>query len=360
MARSFKQALTTNNGLTTSGYTGSIGYTGSAGSGGDIVGYSGSAGGAAIAGNLTVTGTGFLTIPIGTTAQRPATASNGAMRINSTTNYLEVYYNGSWSNVSAVGLGQSAASAAASATALQSAGINTNGNYWINIGGTPTEVYVDFNLAGGPYVLVMVAASTGTVYDYDSTVWTNTTGGVATALNPALDENQVSSAFYTLLTTRTGLALHNNSSSYFHYTDHTSGTPRALANGSSGVPTSTSPNGTTIAPNNIIPAASPARALGWWNAITDAGFAAQSNGATYYRYGYSHGTPDPTQFGWCRFGFTADLDSSDSRDRGIGIGIKNAGGGPVATFTASAGRWDYNDGTTGRKNNLRGFLYIKN
>lgn len=299
-------------------------------------------------------------VSIGTTAQRPATSANGTMRINTTTNFLEIFYNGVWNSFAAVGLGRSSANPAASASALLAAGISTNGNYWINVAGVATEMYVDFTLAGGPYVLVMVAASTGTVYDYDSTVWTSTTGGGTLALDPTSDTNQVSSAFYSLTTTRTGLALFNNSSSYFHYVDHAAGTPRALANGSAGVPTSISPNGTTILPNNIIPATSPARALGWFNAVTDAGFAAQTNGATYYRYGWNHGTPDPTNFGWCRFGFTADLDPSDSRDRGIGIGIKNAGGGPVGTFTASAGRWDFNDGTTGRKNNLRGFLYVKN
>lgn len=304
----------------------------------------------------TTTGTG---LPVGTTAQRPASPTNGLMRINSTTNFIEVFYSGGWNNIVSVGVGRTSANPAASATALLAAGITTNGNYWINIGGTPTEMYVDFTLAGGPYLLVMVAASTGTVYDYDSTVWTNTTGGVTTALDPNLDTNQVSSAFYTLATTRTGLALRNPSTAYFHYLDHTSGTPRALANGAT-PPTAVSPNATTIAANNIIPAGSPSRALGWWNAITDAGLTASTNGATYYRYGYSHGTPDPAQFGWCRFGWTSDLDSSDSRDRGIGIGIKNAGGGPVASFSASAGRFDYNDGTTGFKNNLRGFLYIKN
>ena len=302
---------------------------------------------------------GSATLTVGNTEQRPANPTNGAMRINSATNYVEVYYNGIWNNLAPIGLGKSAASAAASATALQNAGYTTNGNYWINIGGTATEVYVDFTLAGGPYVLVMVAASTGTVYDYDSTVWTNTSGGVTTALDPTLDTNQVSAAFYTLSTTRTGLALRNPSTAYFHYLDHTAGTPRALANGAT-PPSTASPNGTTIAANNIIPASSPARALGWWNAITDAGYTAQTNGATYYRYGWAHGTPDPSQFGYVRFGFSADLDSSDSRDRGIGIGIKNAGGGPVGSFSASAGRWDYNDGNTGYKNNLRGFLYVKN
>jgi hypothetical protein len=348
MGKSLQQLLITNYNLSPSGYTGSqggVGYVGSAGTSG-VNGYTGSAG--------TING-----LPIGTTAERPVSPIDGTIRINTTLSSVEVFYSNVWTSIAGVGLGKSSLAPAASATALAAAGFSINGNYWININGISTEVYVDFTLNGGPYILVMVAASTGTAYDYDSTVWTNTTGGVTTALDPALDTNQVSAAFYNLATTRTGLALRNPSSSYFHYLDHTSGTPRALANGSP-APTAATPNGTTIAPNNIIPSASPARALGWWNAVVDSGLTAATNGSTYYRYGYSHGTPEPSQFGYCRFGFTADQDSSDSRDRGIGIGIKNAGGGPVASFSASAGRFDYNDGTTGYKNNLRGFLYIKN
>jgi hypothetical protein len=334
--RSYQELIVTNFGLSPSGYTGSRGDVGYAGSAGAING-----------------------LPIGTTAERPASPIDGTIRINTTLSSVEVFYGNVWTSIAGVGIGKSSLAPAASATALQAAGFSINGNYWININGTATEVYVDFTLAGGPYILVMVTASTGTVYDYDSAVWTNTTGGVTTALDPALDTNQVSAAFYNLATTRTGLALRSPSSAYFHYLDHTSGTPRTLANGSP-APTAATPNGTTIAPNNIIPSASPARALGWWNAVVDSGLTAATNGSTYYRYGYSHGTPEPSQFGYCRFGWTADQDSSDSRDRGIGIGIKNAGGGPVASFSASAGRFDYNDGTTGYKNNLRGFLYIKN
>lgn len=102
-ARSFQELLVTNFGLSPSG------YTGSAGTGGDVTGYSGSSGGAAIGGNLFVSGdltissTGFIGLPIGTTAQRPASPANGAMRINTSTNYLEVYYNGGWSNLSFIG-----------------------------------------------------------------------------------------------------------------------------------------------------------------------------------------------------------------------------------------------------------------
>ena len=352
------------------GYAGSTGYTGSTalgytGSASTVAGYTGSAaagGGASTPSAVSDqqnSSNGAFALPVGNTAQRPVTAYNGYTRFNTNTLALELYYNTVWNSLAYAAPGYSAANPATSATQLTTYGISVNGSYWINIGGTAMQCYVDFALAGGPYILVMVAASTGTTYDYDSTVWTNTSGGVTTALDPTSDTNQVHSAFYQLSTTRTGMAMYQPASTYFHYLDHTAGTARANAN-SATPPTAITPNGTTIAANNIIPATSPARALGWWNSVTAAGLTAATNGSTYYRYGYAHGTPDPSQFGYLRFGWTADQDPSDSRDRGMGMGLKNAGGGPVASFSASCGRWDYNDGSTAYKNNLKGYLYIKN
>ena len=46
---------------------------------------------------------GTSTLPIGTTAERPASPTNGTMRINSTTNYIEVYYNSNWLNLQYIG-----------------------------------------------------------------------------------------------------------------------------------------------------------------------------------------------------------------------------------------------------------------
>jgi len=48
--------------------------------------------------------TGYFDLPSGTTAQRPVTAYPGATRLNTTTNYLEVYNNGSWVNLIYVGI----------------------------------------------------------------------------------------------------------------------------------------------------------------------------------------------------------------------------------------------------------------
>lgn len=42
-------------------------------------------------------GTGAVSIPVGTTAQRPGTPNNGDLRVNSDSDYLEMYYNSKWS-----------------------------------------------------------------------------------------------------------------------------------------------------------------------------------------------------------------------------------------------------------------------
>lgn len=254
-------------------------------------------------------------------------------------------------------LGFNSGAPAASASQLSSLGYTNNGNYWITIGGSAVECYVNFTFGGGPYILAMVTSDTGSTYGYDSTVWTDSSGGVSTALNPALNTNQIHTSFYNLATTRTGLALYQNSTLYFHYTDHSSYTARALANQAVAVPTPATPNNSDIAANSLAANGALGRPAGWGNAITAAGYTAMSWGSTYYRYGWQHGSPDPAQFGWVRFGWSADQDSSDSRDRTIGIGIKNAGGGPVGSVSYSAGYTDY---TAGASRNLRGFLYIKN
>jgi hypothetical protein len=77
------------------GYSGSTGYTGSAG-----VGYAGSAaaggGTPASVSSQANTATDFFAIPIGSTAQRPASPDYGAMRYNTTTGFAEVYTSGGW------------------------------------------------------------------------------------------------------------------------------------------------------------------------------------------------------------------------------------------------------------------------
>jgi hypothetical protein len=49
--------------------------------------------------NTTINDSGHLTLPSGTTAQRPGSPADGMLRYNTTTNAVELYYGGSWSNV---------------------------------------------------------------------------------------------------------------------------------------------------------------------------------------------------------------------------------------------------------------------
>jgi len=48
-------------------------------------------------------GTTYLPMAIGTTAERPSTPASGYTRINTTTNYFEVYYNSQWINLQYIG-----------------------------------------------------------------------------------------------------------------------------------------------------------------------------------------------------------------------------------------------------------------
>lgn len=48
--------------------------------------------------------TGGLGIPVGTTAQRPINPANGYIRINSSTLYVEAYYNNTWYNLQYIGV----------------------------------------------------------------------------------------------------------------------------------------------------------------------------------------------------------------------------------------------------------------
>ena len=43
-------------------------------------------------------------MPVGTTAQRPGSPAVGYTRVNSSTNYLEMYYNGTWVNLIYIGV----------------------------------------------------------------------------------------------------------------------------------------------------------------------------------------------------------------------------------------------------------------
>lgn len=98
--------------IAASGFVGGTGYTGSSGGGGGITGVY----------DIATTSTGYLAISIGTTVQRPSVPAAGAMRVNSDTNYVEIYYNSIWFNLTYI----SVTAATGGSTVL------TSGNYKIH------------------------------------------------------------------------------------------------------------------------------------------------------------------------------------------------------------------------------------
>ena len=104
-------------------------------------------------GDMILSGTGSLTLPKGTTAQRP-TAVSGMIRFN-TTNSKPEYYNGTtWVTVGASGDGSSYSNPASSAKSIKAiVGNPSSGVYWLQVAnvnsGNPFECYCDFTIDGG-------------------------------------------------------------------------------------------------------------------------------------------------------------------------------------------------------------------
>ena len=101
-------------------------------------------------GDMILSGTGSLTLPKGTTAQRP-TAVSGMIRFN-TTNSKPEYYNGTtWVTVGASGDGSSYSNPASSAKSIKAiVGNPSSGVYWLQVAnvnsGNPFECYCDFTI----------------------------------------------------------------------------------------------------------------------------------------------------------------------------------------------------------------------
>lgn len=103
--------------------------------------------------NTIINDTGFLQMPSGTTAQRPASPSNGMIRYNTTLGVLEAYASGSWVVIGAQ-LGTQN-NPATSATQLKNAGITTNGVYYYTLSSGTVPLYTDFTSFTN-YPMVMV------------------------------------------------------------------------------------------------------------------------------------------------------------------------------------------------------------
>ena len=104
--------------------------------------------------NVQMSSTGALTIPKGTTAQRP-TASSGMIRFNTTAGLPEVYTGSDWIYMTGLN-GSSAETAAPSASDIKAVNpAATDGVYWLKFASgsnTAFQAYIIFSKSDGPWV----------------------------------------------------------------------------------------------------------------------------------------------------------------------------------------------------------------
>jgi hypothetical protein len=134
-----------------------------------------------INGSLTLSnpGTGAFPLPSGTTAQRPASPTNGMQRFNTETAVIEFYNGTSWVGIGLLD-GSSPNTAAPSGSYLYNTiGLRTNGFYWIRpagYNGSAFQVFVDFDgtvsgiSGGGGWMRIAYAQD----YYSQASPWTNT------------------------------------------------------------------------------------------------------------------------------------------------------------------------------------------
>ncbi len=132
--------------------------------------------------NSTINTTGYLKLPVGTTAQRPSSPTDGQLRRNTSTNSLE-YYNSisqMWARVlDDAGVGTSPANPATSATQIITLNPGaTSGYYYIKPDGINTYyTYCDMTTDGGGWMLMINArANNGGQYYSNSDYGLSTYG----------------------------------------------------------------------------------------------------------------------------------------------------------------------------------------
>jgi len=126
--------------------------------------------------NVNVDDTGFIRLPAGTTAQRPASPQTGQMRINTsfTPAQLEVYNGTAWidyRNKFSPGLGLVSTVPATSAEQILEYNPQAqDGFYWISVSGTARQIWCDMRNGGWMFAGRMQ----GGTWAYDDAKWTNT------------------------------------------------------------------------------------------------------------------------------------------------------------------------------------------
>jgi hypothetical protein len=97
--------------------------------------------------NTIINDTGYFGMPVGTTAERPVSPGNGYMRINSSTLYVEVYYNSVWYNLQYIGIITATGGTVTTSGNYKIHTFNTTGNFVIT--DAPNGATIEVLLIGG-------------------------------------------------------------------------------------------------------------------------------------------------------------------------------------------------------------------
>ncbi len=203
----------------------------------------------------------------------------------------------------------------ASCKALLESGQKVDGVYWLKTGGVEFQAYCD--LTGGGWTLAM-KLSDASKYIYADAVWTqaDASGGLPM---PDANADAVNRAFYKLTATETRVCMkaYGTGKVVCETISHGASTARDLAAGPILPSTQATKGKLTDNWRSIVPG-------GAWSANA------------WHRFGWNNGTEG---CGGLRLGFSADNDSSDSRDSGIGLGVYK--GGCSSDLKTGSGYWHY-------------------
>jgi hypothetical protein len=122
--------------------------------------------------NLTISDTGYLGLPSGTTAERPSSPTAGMIRYNTTLSTIEFYNGSAWANYTTI-LGLTESTPAANAAEILTYYPNaTDGDYWYkpNGYGSAIKCYTNFSNAPSGKGYVLIARGR------ESTDWWNNSG----------------------------------------------------------------------------------------------------------------------------------------------------------------------------------------
>lgn len=242
-------------------------------------------------------------------------ATIGLAYYNTAANALVVCNGKKWQVFAKVaGAGTDASNPGTSCKDLAGLGATDDGVYWIKPDGATPAFQVYCDIAGGGWTLVM-KTSDKSPWGYTDKVWTNSDDASGSVPKPLDNADAVSRAFYKLAATETRACIlrHSGLGYACEIVSHGAKTARELANGA--------PPNSAQGTNNLLTAT--------WKSITAGGV---WGAYAWHRFGWHSGT---SSHGGVRFGFTADNDSSDSQDAGIGFGLYQG------TIHAGAGYYHY-------------------